>query len=84
VHQQAFAKAIAIDDNKKSVVESLDLASMSKIIFIKSYELIFLVIYLLFLFILFLIYPGHFLLQSGFGLHYRINISDFITPYLHT
>jgi len=81
VHQQAFAKAIAIDDNKKSVVESLDLASMSKIIFIKSYEL---VIYLLFLFILFLIYPGHFLSQSGFGLHYRINISDFITPYLHT
>ena len=29
VHQQAFAKAIAVDD-KRSVVESLDLESMGK------------------------------------------------------
>ena len=31
VHQQAFAQAIAVDDNKVSLVESLDLDSMSRL-----------------------------------------------------
>ena len=42
VHQQAFAQAIAIDDNKASLVDSLDLESMSKLNFVSIFKVNFL------------------------------------------